>query len=169
MNPVAMILNALKVWPEPYELELEEADLMQLAELDSRLGEIRQVIAALKKQVQADLAVKLDGKTLRYGDSLFRGVPLRGSVRVGPEELWWEDVVEGLKATAQPEALLKALFPATSVRLTALPKLASVLGVDHDVLRDKYVTFAESGNPLTVLPMSKAPQYLANLEDGELR
>lgn len=169
MNPIALILSALKTWPEPYTLDLEEADPMALAELHSRLTEISQVINDLKKQVAADMGTKLAGRTLRYGQTIFRGIPTKGSAKIKDEGLWWQDVVDGLKATSKPEVLLGALFPASSVRLTALPKLASVLGVEFQELRDKYVTYADSSIPIQVMPVSKAPAYLAKLEDGEIK
>ena len=169
MNPVALILNALKTWPEPYTLELDEAEPISLAELDSRLGEIRQVINELKKQVQGELAAKLAGRNLRYGDTIYRGVPTKGSARIVDDTKWWPVVLDGLMQSPRPVDLLAALYPASSVRLTALPKLAAALGVEYDELRKQHVEYAESSVPIQVMPVARAPMFLQTLEDGEVR
>lgn len=164
-----MILNALRTWPEPYTLDLEEAEPVTLAELHSRLGEISQVINDLKKQVAVDLGGKLAGRNLRYGDTIYRGIPTKGSAKIVDDKAWWPVVLDGLMQSPRPLDLLAALYPASSVRLTALPKLAAALGVEFDELRKAHVTYADSSVPIQVMPVAKAPQYLQALEDGEIR
>lgn len=168
MNAIAAILQALKTWPETPTLELEDKEPLELAEVYNRLGEIGQVVSALKRIVAEDLAVKLDGRSLRYGETIFRNAA-KGSAQIRDDQLWWLDVVDGLKATSRPEDLLAALYPASNVRVTALPKLAAVLGVGHDELKSKHVTYAPATSPLMTMPLSRAPVWLQKLEDGEIR
>lgn len=167
MNVIAKIVDADKIYPEPLTLELEDLGPVELAELHSRLARFGQVVAELKKLVALDLAAKLDGKTLRYGDT-FLG-PASGAPTVKDEELWWKTVLEGLMESPRPVDLLASLFPASSLRLTALPKLAAALGVDHDDLRRDHIGWKEPSSPLKVVPLSRAPQYLQKMEDGEIR
>lgn len=167
MNPIAAILAALKTFPEPPSLELDGKEPVELAEAYNRLGEIGQVVTALKRLVAEDLAAKLDGKTLRYGDT-FLG-PATGTPTVVDEDLWWKTVLEGLMESPRPVDLLASLFPSSSLRLTALPKLAAALGVEHDDLRKSLIGWKDPSTPLKVTPLSRAPVYLQKMEDGTIR
>lgn len=168
MNAIYAVIDSLKTWPEPPSLELEGKEPLELAEVHSRLGEIAQVVRELQRIVAQDLATKLDGKTLRYGNTFYRPGG-RGSHRVTDEAAWWPAVLQGLMDSPRPIDLLAALYPASSVRLTALPKLAAALGVEYAELKQAHIGYAESTMPLSVIPQSKAPQYLQTMEDGEIR
>lgn len=169
MNAMAMILNADKVFPEPLTLELDDAEPAADAELLSRLTRIGQIVAELKKIVAADLAGKLGESALRYGDTVYRASNGRGTAKIGHEASWWEEVIEGLKRSPDPAGLLAALYPASSVRLTALPKLSAALSLEGDVLKKTHIVYDPPSTPLSVMPIQKAPKYLQDLEEGEIR
>lgn len=168
MNPIGLILNADKIFPEPLTLELEGEEPLALAELHSRLTRIGQIVSELKKLVAADLAGKIP-TALRYGDTVYRASNGRGTAKVRDDFDWWVAVVDGLKESPRPEALIAALFPSSSVRLTALPKLEAALSLEEGRLKDLYVTYDPPSTPLSVMPIQKAPKYLQDLEEGEIR
>ena len=165
------IAAADRTWPEPVSLpdDLADASPLQLAEARSRLVHIIQVAGELRELIDAELAGVLQGSAFRYGDDLLRPSAGRGSAKIADPETWWPDVVEGLQASHNPEGLLAALYPASAVRLTALPKLAAALSCEVDDLRGRHVVYDPPTSPLTVMPMTKAPKFLADLAEGELR
>lgn len=170
-NAVGAILNADKVWPEPLSLPdaLEGVDPVTLAEARSRLAQIGQIVRELVKVVDQELAGSLEHSALRYGNDVYRPSNGRGTAKVVDEVLWWDEVLEGLKSSPVPVALLSALFPASSVRLTALPKLAAALGEEADDFKSRHVFYEPSTSPLSVMPIQRAPKFLQDLEDGEIR
>lgn len=170
MNPLAWVVDALKVPREPMLPEsLEGATPLQLAEAKNRLQEISRVAYQLRLLIDAELAGALQGSALRYGDTVYRASGGRGTAKVVDEVLWWDEVVEGLKASPVPVALLSALFPASSVRITALPMLAAALGEEADEFKNRHIFYDPPSSPLSVMPIQKAPKYLQDLEEGELR
>lgn len=168
MNAIAAILQALKTWPEPPTLEVDGVELLEVAEFHSRLAEIGQVVSELKKIAALDLAAKLDGKAFRYGESIIRP-NFRGAPKIKNDDAWWSDVIVGLQASPNPKALLAALYPASSVRLGALPKLAAALSEEAGELRERNIEYQEPTSPLSVMPMSKAPKFLQDMEEGDIR
>lgn len=169
MNVVAWILDALKVWPEPAQLpeSLDGATPQQLAEARSRLQQISQITTELRRLVDVQLAGWLDGGAMRYGDSLLRPAG-RGRPRIVDKGLWWDMVTEGVRHSDDPAGLLAALYPADSVRLTALPKLAEVLEVDERSIRDTMVDYDPPTALISAMPMSKAPKWAQALGEGQL-
>lgn len=170
MNPLAWILDSLKVHPEPVSIpDVSELTPIELAEIRSRLQTFSQVATELRKLVDQELAGALQGSALRYGDTVYRASNGRGTAKVVDENCWWADVVEGLQHSPNPEGLLAALFPASSVRLTALPKLIAA-GTEHgEELKTRHFAYDPPSTPLSVMPIQKAPKYLQDLEEGELR
>jgi hypothetical protein len=169
MNPLAWVVDSLKVHPEPVSVPdaLVGATPLELAEARSRLTQISQVANELRKLVDEELATHLQGGAMRYGDTILRPNG-RGAPKIIDEENWWHEVVAGLKLTPNPEKLLAALYPASSVRLTALPKLASALSSETEYLRERYIEYGEPTSPLSAMPISKAPKWAQALNDGQL-
>jgi len=167
-NPLTAVADALKVWPEEvsYPERLEGASPVELAEARSRLQQIGQAANELRRLVDRQLAVDLDGGTLRYGDSVIR-VSGRGSAKVVDRDAWWRAVAQGVEMSENPTALLGALYPADSVRLTAIPALAAVLEVDPDAFKTTMIDYAPPTSPLSVMPISKA-KWAQDLEEGEV-
>lgn len=168
-NAMAAIVDALKTHPEPVSLpeSLEDANRMQLAEARSRLAQIVQVANELRRLVDRSLAAQLAGGAFRYGDTIMRSAT-RGRLKIVDTERWWEAVVTGLSKVDSPEGLLGALYPAGSVRLTALAQLAEALGVpDAWALRDTFIEFDEPTAILDVVPLSKAPKWAQKLDEGQ--
>jgi hypothetical protein len=174
-NAVGAILNADKVWPEPLSLPdaLEGADPVTLAEARSRLAQIGQIARELVKLVDQELAGSLEHSALRYGNDVYRPSNGRGSAKVTDPESWWGFVSETLGMLNDPDraALLNALYPASSLRLTALAKLAAatVDDLDPGVIRDTFIAYDPPTSLLSVMPIQKAPKFLQDLEDGEIR
>lgn len=171
MNVVAWVVDALKTHPEPVSLPdaLVEAAPLELAEARSRLQQIGQVANELRKLIDVELAGALQGSALNYGGQIIRSANGRGSAKVIEGIGWWDAIVEGLKRSPNPVGLLASLYPASSVRLTALPKLAEALSRDTDGLRLEFITYDEPTSPLSVMPLDKAPKYLQDLEEGQIR
>lgn len=168
-NAVAAILNGLKVFPEPMQLpdSLVDASPLDLAEGRSRLLQIAQVSRELVKLIDAELAVHLEGGALRYGDSLLRPAG-RGRPRIVDKVMWWDMVTKGVMEADDPASLLSALYPADSVRLTALQQLAKVLDVPEESIRSTMISYEEPTALISVMPMSKAPKWAQALKEGQL-
>lgn len=167
-NALAAVADALKTWPETVSFpeRLEDATPVELAEARSRLAQISQAATELRRLVDRELAVQLNGGTLRYGDSIIRGSG-RGAAKIVDPESWWRMVVQGMGASTNPIGLLSALYPANSVRLTALPGLAAALNVDADTLKSTMVDYDEPASPLSVMPVSKV-KWAQGLQEGEV-
>ena len=173
MNPLAWVVNSLRTHPEPasFPEELaENATLIELAEARSRLSVIARVTTDLRRQVDGELAKRLEGKALRYGEDIMRPA-WSGSAKVTDPERWWLYVVEALeKLPADAKAgLLQALYPANAVRITALKWLAEIQEVSEKTIRWTFIHHDPPTSPLKVEPRSKAPKYLQSLKEGEVR
>lgn len=169
MNPLAWILDSLKVHPEPASIpDVTDLTPVELAEIRSRLQTFAQVATELRRLVDQELASKIP-TALRYGEDIYRPSNGRGSAKVVVESLWWVAVVDGLKASPDPEGLLAALYPASSVRLTALPKLAAALSEEVETLRDVHIRYDPPSSALSVKPRSQSPKFLQDMEEGEIR
>lgn len=168
-NPLAWVLASLKTHPEPVSIpDVSELTPLELAAIRSRLQTFSQVATGLRKLVDEELAGRIP-VALRYGDDVYRPSNGRGSAKVVDEAGWWREVIRGLQSASNPEALLAALYPASSVRLTALPKLAAAFGDEADDFKARHIAYDESSTPLSVMPLAKAPKYLQDLEEGEIR
>jgi hypothetical protein len=170
-NAVTAIIDADKTWPESVSLPdaLEDASPVQLAEARFRFSRLAQVAGALRRAVDDELADKLNGGALRYGDDIIRPNNGRGAAKVIDAESWWGYVVKGL-AQLDPEgstALLSALYPASSVRLTGLRALADTVGVEEQTLRDTFISYDHPSSSLSVMPRDRAPKWTQTLEEGE--
>jgi hypothetical protein len=168
-NPVAAILIADKIWPEhpSFPESLENATPLELAEARSRLAQIGQIASELRKLVDQQLAEELANGSLRYGDSIIRPA-YRGRPKVVDEGAFWDAVVAAVDQSLTPDALLSALFPASSVRLGALTKLAAQLEVDPDTLKQTLIDYEPPTAALDVIPISKARVWEQKLEDGQI-
>lgn len=171
MNVVAWVIDALKTHPEPVSMPeaiTEDSTLLELAEARSRLSAIAQVATDLRRLVDRELAGKIP-TAFRYGEDVYRPANGAGKAKVADETTWWPMVLQGLMDSPRPLELLSNLYPASSVRLTALPKLAAALGIEHDELRSHHIVYDPPTSPLSVMPRSKAPKFLQDLEEGEVR
>ena len=168
-NAVAAILDGLKVYPEPMQLpeSLMEATPQELAAGRSRLLQVAQVCRELVKLIDAELAPHLEGGAMRYGNDLLRPAG-RGRPRIVDKTLWWDMVTEGVQHADDPAGLLSSLYPADSVRLTALVKLAEVLDIPEQSIRSTMIDYEEPTALISVMPMSKAPKWAHSLEEGQL-
>lgn len=167
-NPLAAFIDALKTWPEQVQLPeaLLDATPVELAEARNRYQAYSQCATELRKTIDTLLASHLAGGALRYGESIMRPA-YRGRPKV-VDDGWWETVISGLSRSDHPEGLLGALYPASSVRLTALPQLAEALGYEDDTsLRDTFIEYELPTMTLDVLPLAKAPKWTHQLAEGQ--
>lgn len=173
MNLLAWVVDALKVPSEPMLPEaLTDASPIQLAEARSRLQEISRVANELRKLVDQELAGALQGSALNYGGQIMRPNNARGSAKVIDSEAWWAFVdycMQQVEETYDRAKILNSLYPASSLRLTALPKLAEVADMAVEQLKDTFITYDPPTSPLSVMPKDKAPKYLQDLEEGQIR
>lgn len=169
MNPLAWILDSLKTHPEPAQLpDLTDATPLELAEARSRLATFAQVATELRRLIDLELATKIP-TALRYGEDVYRPSNGKGTAKlVGPVE-FFEVVADAVALSDNPAELLSSLFPGSSVRLTALPKVAKLIGFSDEAFRDTFFDYEPSTAPLSVMPMSKAPKFLQDMEEGEIR
>lgn len=168
-NAVAAILDADKTYPEPVQLPdaLEGGTPQDLAEARSRLLQLAQVARELVKTIDVELVAHLDGGALRYGDSLLRPAG-RGRPRIVDKTLWWDMVTEGVLKSDNPAGLLSSLYPADSVRLTALMQLAEVLDIPEQSIRSTMIDYEPPTALISVMPMSRAPKWAQALSEGQL-
>jgi hypothetical protein len=169
-NPLAWVADSLKFWPEAPTLPdeyVENASPQSMAEWRNRLVEIAQVATELRRQLDVQMVARLNGAALRYGDNIIRAAGSRGRPKVKDPATWWEVVVDGLKATSNPVGLLSALYPANSVRLSALPMLAAAVSDEPEELREAHIDYELPTSVLSVVPISRAPKYLQKLEEGQ--
>jgi hypothetical protein len=104
---------------------------------------------------------------MRYGDSLLRPAG-RGRARIVDKYLWWNMVTEAVQRADDPAGLLSALYPADSVRLTALMKMAEVLEIPEQSIRETMIDYDEPTALISVMPMSRAPKWAQALSEGQL-
>jgi hypothetical protein len=168
---MAWVVDALKVSPEHASLPdvLVDASPQQLAEARSRLQQISQVATELRKIVDAELAVYLQGGAMRYGDQIIRP-STNGRPTVVDPEGWWSMVADAVVGRSIPAAaaLLAALYPANAVRLTGLSRLADEYNYDLAALRSTFIEYDPPTSSLSVMPISKAPKWAQKLEEGQL-
>lgn len=167
-NALASVVDSLRVWPEhpSFPEGLEEASPVELADARSRLAEISSVATELRRLVDRQIVLALNGAKLRYGNSILKAATGGKVVVVDPEQ-WAELVVRGLKAAPDPARLLSVLYSADNVRLSGLPFLAAALGEDPKKLRAELFDREEPTTPLSVEPIHRAAKYLRNLGEGE--
>lgn len=171
-NPLAWVLASLKTHPEPVSIpDVSKLTPVELAEIRSRLQTFSQVATELRKLVDVELAGALQGSAFRYGNDVYRASNGGGRAKVVDEDKFYEAVARGIERTEDDEmaGLLAALFPAYSVRISGLPRLAEALDVPSDVLKATLIDYEPSTTPLSVMPIQKAPKYLQDLEEGEIR
>lgn len=168
-NAVAAILDADKTYPEPVQLPdaLVDATPQELAEGRSRLLQLAQVARELVKTIDVELAEALQGGAMRYGESLLRPAG-RGRARIVDKTLWWDMVTEGVLKSDNPAGLLSSLYPADSVRLTALVKLAEELDIAESSIRSTMIFYEEPTALISVMPLSRAPKWAQALSEGQL-
>lgn len=169
MNPLSWILDSLKVHPEPVSIpDVSDLTPLELAEIRSRLQTFSQVARELVKLTDVELAAKLGAQAFRYGDDVYRASNGGGKAKVVDGDAFYAAVARGLEHE-NPVALLSALFPTYSVRISGLPLLAEALDVPPEVLKETLIDYEPSTSPLSVMPLAKSPKYLQDLEEGELR
>lgn len=168
MNVVAWVIDALKHYPEIQPPEaLDNATPQQLAEARNRLIEIARVAGDLRKMVDIQLAPHLEGGAMRYGNDLLRPAG-KGRAKVIDKYLWWNMVTEAVLHADDPAGLLSALYPADSLRLTALQKMAEVLEISEQSIRDTMIDYDEPTALISVMPMHLAPKWAQKLDEGQL-
>lgn len=169
MNPLAWVVIALKTWPEALSLPeaLEDASPEQLAEARSRLAEIGQIVTELRKLVDRQLVPHLEGGVMRYGDTILKPSSRGRPIVVDPDG-WWSAVSQGVARSENGAELLAALYPASAVRLGAIPKLALALEVDPQALRSTFIDWEPPSSVIDAQPLSKAPLWTHKLADGQL-
>lgn len=168
-NAVAAVLDALKTFPEPVQLPdaLVDTSPQQLAEGRSRLLQMAQVARELVKLIEAELAPYLDGGAMRYGNDLLRPAG-KGRARIVDKASWWDMVTEGVLKSDNPAGLLSALYPADSVRLTALQQLAQTLSIPEQSIRETMIFYEAPTSPISAMPMHLAPKWAQKLSEGQL-
>lgn len=168
-NPLAWVADALKYWPEAPTLpddQIEHAQPIEMAQWRNRLVEITQVATELRRQLDVAMVARLNGAALRYGNNIIRAAGTRGRPKVKDPGEWWAVVVDGLKVTPNPVGLLAALYPANSLRLSALPMLAAAVSDEPENLREAHIDYDLPTSVLSVVPIDRAPKYLQQLEEG---
>lgn len=169
-NAGTAILDALKIPSEPQLPDaLVGATPLELAEARNRIAQIVKAGRDIGKLIDYELAGALQGSALNYGGQIIRSANGGGTAKVKDDDHWWDTVVKGLQLSPRPVDLLSALYPASAVRLTALPKLAAALGEEPFDLKRTHIEYGPPTSPLSVMPKDKAPKYLQDLEEGEIR
>lgn len=173
-NALSALVDSEKYGAEEVFLPsaLEDSSPIDLAEARSRLLRYAQVARSLVKVIEAELAEKLEGQALRYGNDILRPAGGKGTANLQDPERWWQMVSQAMGDLDAEDraALLHALYGASTPRLTALPLLASAYnGASVDAIRGSFIYHSPPTSPLSVMPVDRAPKFLQSLEDGEIR
>jgi hypothetical protein len=176
-NAPAMVIDALKTWPETVALPpyVEKASPVELAECRSRLQQIAQCATELRRLVDVRLAEELGSGALRYGDTVLRQSTKGKAELVDPEQ-WWLFVASLVTRLAEVDAadLLEALYGKTAPRLGALSHLVQTAETALDEtytwqqIRDTFIDYAAPYSPLAATPLARAPQKYQSLPEGEV-
>lgn len=170
MNPHAWLADAERVWPERLSLpdELDGADRLTLAEARSRLKALGRIVDELKRLVDRELAPKLAGGALRYGDEILT-MSGKGKTTVVDSDGWWRIIAQTLSTISVEDGagLLDALYPADKVRVSAIPQLARMTGYSEAALRSTFIDSGDPSSPIATLPRARWYKWHRRLADGQ--
>jgi hypothetical protein len=175
-NAPAMVVDALKTWPETVTLPpyVEKASPVELAECRSRLQQIAQCATELRRLVDVRLAEELGSGALRYGDTVLRaGGGYTWRVPDDPKESdqWWMLLASVCAASdpGQIADLLEALYGSASPRIGGLSVLASLhLNESAQAIKETFLEKRPNGAALRETPIYRAPKRYQALAEGEI-
>lgn len=163
------VAAAARTWPEQVSLpdDLEEADLVELADASNRLRQTGQIVSAIRRQVDERLDTKLAGGALRYGEQVWRPASGRGKARLTvAEDEWWLFVLEGVAASTDPVGLISRLYNAGDLKLGGLGLLAKAKGMTLEAVKNTFIDY-DPATSISVMPIHLAPKWTQKLTEGQ--
>lgn len=163
------IAAAARTWPEQVSLpdDLEDADLVELADARNRLQQTGQIVTAIRRQVDERLDTMLAGGALRYGEQVWRPASGRGKARLTvDEDEWWLFVLEGVAASSDPVHLIARLYNAGDLKLGGLGLLAKAKQMTLEAIRNTFIDY-DPATSISVMPIHLAPKWTQKLSEGQ--
>ena len=129
----------------------------QLAYLRDTIDSMRSDLSLLKSYVDQRIRGRLTGKAFRFGDRIYRGKNASKLVPYDTDKIL-EFLGDDWKAAVRP-----------AFRTTAIRAIAEQRGLNPKVIMESLFERVITNNAVTILPESKAPKYLQELDEGEVK
>ena len=130
-------------------------DIDEFMTLMRRVEDVISAARKIKTQMQVELGDKFNGKVKKYRDSYIVGRPST-TYKPYDKEKVLDYLGEDWRAVVRPE-----------FRITGVKAVAESRGDDANVIVESLFQKVITNNNLTILPESKAPKWMKELEDGE--
>lgn len=142
------------------ELEWDLDEVLQAAEAAQFYSASAAEVARALKQQAAAMFEARGGSAYRRGGFIYRYQPKR-TLRVSDPRRLVEYLGDDLAHVVRIDG--------SNVRKTGLAAVAEARGSDPRVLFDTFLFYEEGPPSLQSMPVEKAPKFLQDMEDGELR
>jgi len=170
MEPRADLANAqMELCRHGGDLTIEEItqraaadlDLMDLLHYNAYADEMVGAANLVRRVIRNEIAARLgDRGAARYGDLIYRN---------GSETKWRVIDPEGLAAWLGGDWAKVVRVSGDNLRRTALRGLADARGISPETVIDTFMEVSYTDRDLQVMPLEKAPKFLQDLAEGEVR
>lgn len=169
MDALETVRAALRTHPEPASLPEGLDSIDALAEARNLFSQIASVANELRRLVDLELAETLGvNGAYRYGETILR-VAKYGRQKALDQRDFWAYVAHHLPSVPDPAGFLAALVNADYVKKGGLDRLAALVGVSPRTLTETFFQSLPPTSPISAMPISKAPKWTHDLEEGEYR
>lgn len=143
------------------DAELDELEILDTAEalsyVEAHIRAARQLQGWLKDRLTEQIGPK---RSMKYGNTLFRVFPKR-TVKVA-------DPV-AFASWLGPDLVKVFRLDGSNLRKTGLSRVVDERDADAQVIADTFLEITEGEYELRQVPVNKAPNFLADLDDGEIK
>jgi len=166
VNRVKYTAEKLPLLWDDTETDIRTEDIMELdfpediSEFMTLMRRVEDVISAgrkVKEQMQIELGKRYEGKVVREGRDVIVGRPST-TYKAYDKEKVLDYLGDDWRAVVRPE-----------FRVTGVKAVAKERGDNPDVIVESLFQRVITNNNITVLPESKAPKWMKELEQGEER
>jgi len=139
-----------------YAEEYPLSDINKFMELMNRVDQVKRAVSKIQQDMKDVLANEFKDKAVRVGDKIIVGKPNKTWKPYDKQKVM-DYVGDDWKLVVNP-----------TFRTTGIKALAKERGQDPNVIFESLFFAEETGN-VTILPESRAPKYLQQLSDLEVK
>jgi len=139
-----------------YAEEYPLSDINKFMELMNRVDQVKRAVSKIQQDMKDVLANEFKDKAVRVGDKIIVGKPNKTWKPYNKQKVM-DYVGDDWKLVVNP-----------TFRTTGIKALAKERGQDPNVIFESLFFAEETGN-VTILPESRAPKYLQQLSDLEVK